>query len=119
MKKFGILAVFGVLFLAIFVVGCGSTIEGPEQIFTETDLTEFECPWPCGDCTPTALEDMPMCTLEYIYVMGCQVYESCEKVENGCMFLKDPRYDICVSCIEECEATTDTLGMDECSLTCY
>jgi len=61
------------------------------------------------------------CGESYAIGDNCRQFAKCESIGGICVLKKDPKFDICKSCIEKClsDFKNDTLKIFKCEESCY
>ena len=69
----------------------------------------------CGSDVPEA------CTELYALGDNCRQFADCEVVDGACQLKKEPEFDECVSCVEQCleDSKDDIADAFECENRCY
>ncbi|MCK9579057.1 MAG: hypothetical protein M0Q92_01235 [Methanoregula sp.] len=67
-----------------------------------------------------AEQALPVCTMECQLGDKCHKYASCETSGGTCQLITDPAFETCKSCVQECEAKTDSnpLSALDCEAKC-
>ena len=104
------------LIAALFVAGCTSVSPG----------TQIPAPDPasCGITSCHGLDlacgaNAPeVCTMEYRLGDKCRQYARCDVSGGTCTLVKDPEFEICKTCVEQCELYSDPPKAFECEAKC-
>lgn len=111
---------FGFLFVLLIAALCvaGCTSVSPGNPAPPPD------PAPCGITSCHGLElacgaNAPeVCDLSYRLGDKCRQYARCDVSGGTCTLVKDPEFEVCKTCVEQCEIHSDPSKAFECEAKC-
>ena len=103
---------------------CPETPENcPEDCMNQSETSLTRCGIEnCHGLDITCGSDIAdVCTLMYALGDNCRRYASCKVVNGRCQLVKEPKFDSCASCVQNCTDTyeQDLVKLFECESSCY